>query len=76
MSVAICGVQHVENFRCTGLPRRLPEIVMSNQEDVLPMQLKGCGEVTSVGSCASAAHAAAGSETSPPAGPQSRWKTA
>ena len=43
------------------LPRERPEIVMSNHDDVPPMQAHECGEVTSFGSRSSAAHAA-GSE--------------
>src|SRR5207245_800486 len=55
---------------------RRPEIVMSNHDQGPPLQVNGRGEVTSVGSRPNAVHAADGSVTSPPAGLQSRWKTA
>ena len=87
--VASKGVREAElverrHLRCPAgrellvhtLPGERPEIVMSNHDDGPPRQVNGCGEVTRVGSRLNAAHAADGSVTSPPVGPQSRWKTA
>ena len=48
----------------------------THQDSGPPTQMNGLGFVISCGLAASAAHARAGLGRSPPAGPQSRWKTA